>query len=124
MRTLPGVDSLVNAPRATQVDAIVSSILQGAASPETRKILMSGEHPFAASAAQQAAQARAVMDSDSPAMDDVTTAPRLKGSAKQQGAAGLGRGFARNPIIGPTPTLTGLAQIVGFALGSPEFQRR
>lgn len=124
MRTLPGVDSLVNAPRATQVDAIVSSILQGAASPETRKILMSGEHPFAASAAQQAAQARAVMDSDSPAMDDVTTAPRLKGSAKQQGAAGLGRGFARNPIIGPTPTLTGLAQMVGFALGSPEFQRR
>jgi hypothetical protein len=41
-----------------------------------------------------------------------------------QGIPGLGRALARNPIVGPTPQLTGLAQMVGFALGSPEFQRR
>ena len=124
MRTLPGIDSLFSAPRDVQVDAIVASLLDGAASPETRKILMSGEHPFAATAAQHATEAAA--DSDGTRMGDVAmaTTTRVKGAAKQQGVPGLGRGLARNPIVGPTPQLTGLAQMVGFALGSPEFQRR
>ena len=74
----PGADALSAAPRAAQVDAVVSSILGGAISPDTRKILMSGEHPLAADAARQAG----------------------------------------------APQLSGLAQVVGLALGSPEFQRR
>ncbi|MGH7710611.1 MAG: hypothetical protein ACREOG_04975, partial [Gemmatimonadaceae bacterium] len=31
---------------------------------------------------------------------------------------------ARRAGFGPPPTLTGVAQVVGLALGSPEFQRR
>lgn len=137
MRTLPGIDTLFNASRTTQVDAVVSTLLEGAVSPEMRKILMSGEHPLAASAAQQAAEHAAETqtpnDSVDVATDDMATPPMrrikgavkgaVKGATKQQGIPGLGA-LARNPIVGPTPQLTGLAQMVGFALGSPEFQRR
>jgi len=108
----------------------VSNLLEGAASPDTRRILMSGEHPFAANAAS-AAQRMA----DAPAGGDGTPAGTMEaasasnalqpmGAATLQGIPGLGRALARNPIVGPTPQLTGLAQMVGFALGSPEFQRR
>jgi hypothetical protein len=38
---------------------------------------------------------------------------------------GLGRRTIQQaPGLGPVPQLSGLAQIVGLALGSPEFQRR
>ncbi len=127
LATWPGADALANAPRASQVDAVVSSILEGAASPDTRKILMSGEHPLAVSAAQQAtAQAQAPTDSGDATMSDMTigSTQKGKGAAKQLGVPGLGRGLARNPVVGPAPQLTGLAQVVGLALGSPEFQRR
>ncbi len=130
MHTLPGIDSLFNAPRTTQVDAIVATLLQGAASPDTRKILMSGEHPLAANAASAArGAADASAASSDMTLDDTSMANTLKvrGAGKLQGTpglAGLGRALARNPIVGPTPQLTGLAQMVGFALGSPEFQRR
>ena len=132
LATWPGADALMSAPRASQVDAVVSSILEGAASPDTRKILMSGEHPLAASAAQQAAaQTLSTADNGDAAMNDMTmndmtmaSAQKIKGTAKQQGTRGLGRGPGRNPIVGPAPQLTGLAQVVGLALGSPEFQRR
>jgi len=130
MRALPAIDSLFNAPRAAQVDAVVSNLLEGAASPDTRRILMSGEHPFAAnaaSAAQRAADTPAGGDG-TPAgtMEDASASNALQpmGAATLQGIPGLGRALARNPIVGPTPQLTGLAQMVGFALGSPEFQRR
>lgn len=63
---------LSTAAREQQVDAVVSALLGGSVSPDTRAILLSGDHPMIAS-----------------------------------GAA-----------------LQGLAQIVGLALGSPEFQRR
>jgi len=127
MHALPVIDSLFNAPRATQVDVVVATLLQGAASPDTRKILMSGEHPLAAGAASVAQQAPATpADGADVANGDTSTMnmPRMKGAAKQQGTPGLGRALARNPIAGPVPQLTGLAQMVGFALGSPEFQRR
>jgi uncharacterized protein (DUF1800 family) len=127
MHALPGIDSLFNAPRTTQVDAIVATLLQGAASPDTRKILMSGEHPLAASAANVAQGAADVpVDSNDVTMDgaSMANAAKVKGDGKLQGTPGLERALARNPIVGPTPQLTGLAQMVGFALGSPEFQRR
>jgi hypothetical protein len=127
MHTLPGIDSLVNAPRTTQVDAVVATLLEGAASPDTRKILMSGEHPLAASAASAAQDAaNASVASNDATMDDASMAstPRVKGGGKLQGMPGLQRALARNPIAGPAPQLSGLAQMVGFALGSPEFQRR
>lgn len=127
LRRLPGIDSLFNAPRATQVDAVVAMLLEGSASPDTRKILMSGEHPLAASAATAARDGvEGSVGDGGAAMNDASMAaePRAKGAGKLAGVPGRGRALARNPIVGPAPQLTGLAQMVGFALGSPEFQRR
>ena len=94
---LPGADSLMRAPREVQVDAAVQDFLGGAVSPDMRKILLSGEHPLAANAAQ-ATQTAATADTRKPA-------------------------FTRGGL-GPTPQLSGFAQVVGLAIGSPEFQRR
>lgn len=96
VESLPGAIGLAAAPRATQVDAAVQALLGGAVSPDTRRILESGDHPFAADAAAQAAQAA---------------------------SAPAGRRGTRN-VLGPPPKLSGFAQIVGLALGAPEFQRR
>ena len=69
----PAARILRTAPRAAQVDSVVGEILGGAASPDSRAILLSGGNPL--------------------------------------------------DTGGGTP-LRGLAQIVGLALGAPEFQRR
>ena len=101
----PALDSLETAPREKQVDAVVSMVLNGMASPDTRAVLLSGEHPLL-SAADSAM-------SDSAEM--MTGVPRQKGGVKK--VALQGRGF------GSIPQVSGLTQIVGLALGSPEFQR-
>jgi uncharacterized protein (DUF1800 family) len=80
----PGATALASAPRAAQVDGVVGALLGGDASPDTRAILLSGEHPFLT---------RGGADSDCS-------------------------------LAGPAPQLDGLPQIVGLAIGSPEFQRR
>jgi uncharacterized protein (DUF1800 family) len=141
---IPGSASLENAPRTVQVDAVVTSVLGGAVSPDMRSILMSGDHPLAASAAAQAdsdvmqrqTMAAAGAEPDSASGESSTTmmadaaattraGERVKGNGKRGGAGGKGgNALARNAVIGPTPNLTGLAQVVGLAIGSPEFQRR
>ena len=73
IRAIPALDTIRSAPREKQVDVVVATLLNGMVSPDTRAVLLSGEHPMLAS---------------------------------------------------DTAQLTGLAQIVGLALGSPEFQRR
>jgi uncharacterized protein (DUF1800 family) len=140
IHALPAIESLNDKSRAVQVDGVVATLLGGQASPETRNILMSGEHPFAASAAQQAAQSRAMRDSSGDGITDdaganaakmnaakmnaVTMNAASRAAAKQQGLQGVARGYARQAVMGPVPQLTGLAQMIGFAIGSPEFQRR
>jgi uncharacterized protein (DUF1800 family) len=84
VRSIPGLDSLRSAPRDKQVDAIVSVLLGGSVSPDTRAVLISGENPLMANA------------KDSTSMSDMSNARQL----------------------------SGIAQVVGLALGSPEFQRR
>jgi uncharacterized protein (DUF1800 family) len=84
VRSIPGLDSLRSAPRDKQVDAIVSVLLGGSVSPDTRAVLISGENPLMANA------------KDSTSMSDMPNARQL----------------------------SGIAQVVGLALGSPEFQRR
>jgi uncharacterized protein (DUF1800 family) len=91
IRALPALDTIRSAPRDRQVDVVVATILNGMVSPDTRAVLMSGDHPMLANGAG--------------------------GSAMQDIAPTRGRGFAN------IPQLTGLPQIVGLALGSPEFQR-
>ncbi|MEA2765731.1 MAG: hypothetical protein QOK07_2135 [Gemmatimonadaceae bacterium] len=125
IRALPALDTLRSAPRDKQVDAVVATILNGMVSPDTRAVLLSGEHPMLANSAGAATmQDMSRAGADSGAMSDqemnaTGNAARVRPNQNAGGkrAALQGRGF------GNVPQLTGLAQIVGLALGSPEFQR-
>ena len=96
---------LSSAPRATQVDAVIQAFLAGRASPETRDILVSGNNPLIDRAA-----------ADTAILDPGQTDPVMgRGGRPGRGRQG---GFQR------LPQLSGLPQVIGLALGSPEFQRR
>jgi hypothetical protein len=92
------------------VDAVIGAMLGGHVSPDTRSILLNGENPLATKLAGNvdSAAVNAVAMADG---DDAT--PNRPMARRQPGAA-----FAR-PV-----QLEGLAQVVGLAIGAPEFQRR
>ncbi len=119
-------DSLRALPRAQQVDGVVRSMLGGQVSPETRQVLMSGENPMLSKPPANDVNGMAVANGDDPSMTDASGAP-LRGKAAKQAAGGkgfpAGRG-AQIPGYGRPVNLQGLAQVVGLALGAPEFQRR
>jgi uncharacterized protein (DUF1800 family) len=129
IRQLPALDTIGSAPREKQVDAVVAAVLNGMVSPDTRAVLLSGEHPMLANGAgatgiQNMAPAEANPDSEmsGTAMADGANGQnaaraRVKQNAGGKAGALQGRGF------GNLPQLSGLTQIVGLALGSPEFQR-
>jgi uncharacterized protein (DUF1800 family) len=122
LRAIPAFDSVGRAPRDKQVDVVVATILNGMVSPDTRAVLVSGEHPLLANGAAKQVQDMSPADSgdDSAAMDSGNgqngRPPRQKNGGGKA-AALQGRG------LGNIPQLSGLPQIVGLALGSPEFQR-
>jgi uncharacterized protein (DUF1800 family) len=105
----PETERLRGASREQQVDAVIGAMLGGHVSPDTRNILLSGENPlatkFAGSVDSAAVSAAAAADDDD--------GNAMRPMRRQPGAA-----FAR-PV-----QLAGLAQIVGLAIGAPEFQRR
>jgi hypothetical protein len=105
---------LRNASRTEQVTGVVTSLLGGQASPQTREILTTGVHPLVAQAAADSSAPVVVADtamSPDNSMAGSGEPPRRRQRAAQQGFTNV-------------PELTGLAQVVGLALGSPEFQRR
>jgi hypothetical protein len=114
-----GAENLENAPIAKQVDGVVSALLGGGVSPDTRAILISGENPFLASPAAldttpEMAKLKVPADSDEAMM-----------MLPEPGAGARSRGPARDRAFGRLqPPAKGLALIVGLAIGSPEFQRR
>src|SRR5689334_22183757 len=112
----PALDSLATASREKQVDAVVAMVLNGMASPDTRAVLMSGEHPLLNSASSGSSMATdsATADADEM-MSGVGNARPKNGGGKRVALQGRG--------LGNVPQLSGLTQIVGLALGSPEFQR-
>jgi uncharacterized protein (DUF1800 family) len=103
LRGWPPFVELARASRAQQVDAVIETFLAGRASPETREILASGNNPLM----ERAAADTTILDAPPP-------------MTPGRGRVGRGRqgGFPR------LPQLTGLPQVIGLALGSPEFQRR
>jgi len=129
IRALPALDTIGSAPRDKQVDAVVAAVLNGMVSPDTRAVLLSGEHPMLANGAgakgiQNMAPADANPDTEmsGTAMADGANGQNVARARVKQNAGGKagalqGRGF------GNIPQLNGLPQIVGLALGSPEFQR-
>ena len=106
----PETEQLRGASREQQVDAVIGAMLGGHVSPDTRNILLNGENPlaakFAGSVDSAAVNAAAAADDG----EESTMRPMAR---RQPGAA-----FNR-PV-----QLAGLAQIVGLAIGAPEFQRR
>jgi uncharacterized protein (DUF1800 family) len=111
-------ERLRNAPREQQVDAVVDAFLGGHVSPDTRQVLMDGENPLAQRLSVAVDTTRAMStDSDPPVM----TAPGRRDVRPAKG------GQARPAIVrglGAPVQLSGLAQVVGLAIGAPEFQRR
>jgi len=84
-------------------------------SPQTREILTTGIHPMVARAGSDSTPSM-TFTPDSAMNPDPTMAPDdAPGRRRQRLAA---------QAFGNVPELTGLAQVVGLALGSPEFQRR
>jgi uncharacterized protein (DUF1800 family) len=133
IRSVPSLEAVRSAPRESQVDAVVATILNGMVSPDTRAVLMSGEHPLLASGSTSLATENATADSGtmsgadaSPATsDDAMSAVDGNGRVPARGKKNGGgkRAALQGRGLGNIPQLSGLAQIVGLALGSPEFQR-
>jgi len=125
LRMLPALDTIRSAPREKQVDAVVATILNGMVSPDTRAVLLSGDHPMLANGAggnaiqDMSPREATANDPGMSGQDMGGDAARVRPNQNAGGrrAALQGRGFAN------IPPLTGLPQIVGLALGSPEFQR-
>ena len=125
----PESATLHAASRETQVDAVIGAFLGGQASPDTRDILLKGENPLAARLA-----------TDSGAMRTGDAAARLERDVMPGTGADFSMGPAARPVpgngagrpggprrgagLGPPVQLNGLAQVVGLAIGAPEFQRR
>jgi uncharacterized protein (DUF1800 family) len=109
----PDAQRLRAASRAEQVDGVIAALLGGHASRETREILTTGVHPMVAKAAadSSASMVASVDTGSDPVMLETEPPARRRQRLAAQG-------------FGNIPELTGLAQVVGLALGSPEFQRR
>ncbi|MEP7345959.1 MAG: DUF1800 domain-containing protein [Gemmatimonadaceae bacterium] len=109
----PAFNQLATRSTKDQVDGVIDALLGGTASPETRQILESGKNPFVDRAASDTSLTDGALD---VAMNDMT------GTANE--APGERARRARRQSLGGKVQLTGLAQTVGLAIGSPEFQRR
>jgi uncharacterized protein (DUF1800 family) len=120
----PAFDSLRALPRDKQVDGVIKSMLGGQVSAETRQVLVSGENPMLATGGggvANDANGMATMDSSSVTMGGGRGAARQAAKGEKDG-----KGFPRAqlPGFGRPVDLKGLPQVVGLALGAPEFQRR
>jgi len=122
LQNWPLFDSLRVLPRDKQVDGVIKSMLGGQVSTETRQVLVSGENPMLAKGgAANDANGMAMLDSSSVMMGGGRPPARQPGKAEKDG-----KGFPRGqlPGFGRPVDLKGLPQVVGLALGAPEFQRR
>ena len=121
LATWPPAASLRGVSRQEQADGVIKAILGGQSSQETRSILLSGENPLLDKLGR--ADSTGMAMDDSLSSDDMMAPSR----ARQAGAAtaknGRPRANAASALNRPV-RLEGLAQVVGLALGSPEFQRR
>jgi hypothetical protein len=121
-RNWPSYAAVSALPRAQQVDSVVKSMLGGQVSAETRQVLLSGENPMLKSGAANDMNRMVSADDMDPAMGRGRGA---RPTAKDDGGKGFPRGRgAVIPGFGRPVDLKGLPQVVGLALGAPEFQRR
>jgi uncharacterized protein (DUF1800 family) len=121
MQNWPQFAALNTQPREQQVDGVVKAMLGGQVSPETRQVLMSGENPMLSKPVANDVNGMAIIDDSSSMMGGRGGQKQVKGTQ--------GKGFPRGrgaqiPGFGRPVNLQGLPQVVGLALGAPEFQRR
>ncbi len=133
-----GLDSL---PRDQQVDGVVRALLGGDVSADMRAILVSGDHPMLERAkAQDAAMpdtadkggASAPPSMSGASMPRVDTTRRSMLARPGTGGTAItadrgarqARGMSVGVRFSGNGAPQGLAQIIGLAIGSPEFQRR
>jgi hypothetical protein len=91
------------------VDSVVSAFLGGNVSPDTREILLRGENPLVAKLGA----------------DNATPAAAAPGMPLTPAGPGMPLGMPPGMQAFARPVqLQGIAQIVGLAIGAPEFQRR
>ena len=81
---------------------------------------MSGENPLVTTLSKRAGTDSTPMMDDEDAIDDGMGAADMR-PVRQGGRRGGGRA---NPLATPARNLSGLPQMIGLALGAPEFQRR
>ena len=117
-------EHLASATRDQQVDAVILAFFGGQASPDTRQILLGGENPLAAKLA-----ATTMPDSITREMTSMTPPATVGGADEPMRGriAGSKNGGSRPALaraMGQQVQLNGLAQVVGLAIGAPEFQRR
>jgi uncharacterized protein (DUF1800 family) len=113
-------DILQTATRELQVDGVISALLAGDASPETRQILINGENPLVREQAADSPPEPAMGGRGGRGGRGGAAPPAGRGGQPPQAPPGAGgRGG-----FGQIPALRGLPLVVGLALGSPEFQRR
>jgi uncharacterized protein (DUF1800 family) len=117
----PSAAALRGVSRQEQVDGVIKAVLGGQSSPETRSILLSGENPLIDKLGRADSLSMA-MDDSLPA-DEMMTPPRARQAGAVVAKNGRPRPNAVSALNRPVQ-LEGLAQVVGLALGSPEFQRR
>lgn len=132
----PAAKTLATLPREQQVDGVIRELLGGAVSTDTRQVLLTGTNPFLqARGSEVDSLTMDDADDDAMMMGDSAGAARRNARAarrpieQQQKAAGKEavkptKGATLTQAIGTLPPAQGLAQIVGLALGAPEFQRR
>lgn len=106
------LEQLRNAPREAQVDGVVKLFFGGQVSSDTRQVLLSGENPLLSTLTPDTAAVGGTMDKGG-GMPPFPARPF---------GGGRGRGMA--PVSNQPIALQGLAQVIGLALGAPEFQRR
>ncbi|MEO8908842.1 MAG: DUF1800 domain-containing protein [Gemmatimonadaceae bacterium] len=127
IRAIPALDTIGSAPRDKQVDAVVATILNGMVSPDTRAVLLSGEHPLLANGTPTGVEDMSPRTDRSSSMDGSTDTMAAAGNGSGGRPVKNGGGGKRAALqgrgLGNIPQLNGLQQIVGLALGSPEFQR-
>ena len=126
LESWPQFDSLRALPRTEQVDGVVKAVLGGQVAAVTRQVLMTGENPMLSNVTGGAANdvnGMAIVDADDPMMGASRKAAHPHAATQQ--VTGLPRSeTAQIPGFGMQVNLHGLAQVVGLALGAPEFQRR
>jgi uncharacterized protein (DUF1800 family) len=117
----PQMAALRNADRTQQVNGIIDALFGGESSPDTRAVLLTGQNPLTATLASSAS-ADTMMVAEDDGLDEMNEMDGEPNARRMR--VGGRRGMARNPFGGEARPATGLAQIIGLALGAPEFQRR